>query len=72
MAELTKPRAGWYLPIGSFLFHANWSKSWDGWGETRSDHTSTNILLFRHIAKKNGLVAFEFVCWRLLLMIGKC
>lgn len=63
------PRIGWYLPVGRWLIHANWARSWDGWGQTRGDRVETWFVKFWFARTPRGDV-ISLALWRLLLRVG--
>ena len=70
-SKLKEPRTGWYLELGRYLFHANWSRSWDGWGESRDTQLVRNLFALKLISQ-DGMHTVELTVWRLLIMVGRC
>lgn len=67
----TEPREGWYWAAGRWLFHANWSRSWDGWGTTHAGGRVTRKFVeLSHTRTSNGFPAVTLIVWRLLLRVG--
>jgi hypothetical protein len=69
MPKLTKPGSGWTKQLGKrVLLHANWSKSWDGWGRRIGDNQTIayDTLAIQPFIAKSG-VGLIIVVWKLRL-----